>query len=286
VPPDELNLIPIQSIRDPRVADYSGLKDAQLRALAAGPGQEPGVFLAEGELVVRELIASPMHVRSVLLTPGRIAAMTDALVRLPEGVPLYVAQQGVMDEVVGFHIHRGILAAGVRPPPPDLDALLAGAGSLVILEDLTNHDNVGGIFRAAAALAGVGGRGGGAVLLSPRCCDPLYRKAIRVSMGMALRVPFARLAPWPEGLRVVRAAGFTVVALTPSPGAVSMGELRPTTIGRPAVLLGSEGPGLTHAAMEEADLRVRIPIDPAVDSLNVVVAAGIALANLCRPRPE
>lgn len=286
--PDELHLIQIDNIHDPRVSEYAGLKDAQLRALASDPKSPPGVFLAEGELVVRELISSSLETLSVLLTPRLLETMRDALVRLPAGTPVYVAPQGVMDAVVGFHIHRGVLAAGRRPPPPDLGGLLRSAGALVVLEDLANHDNVGGIFRAVAALAGVpgpGGTGGGGVLLSPRCCDPLYRKAIRVSIGTALRVPFARLEPWPGALEAVRAAGFTLIALTPAPDAVPVSDLDPITMGRPALMLGAEGPGLSGQAMAAADVRVRIPISRAVDSLNVVVAAGVALSRLC-PHPE
>lgn len=278
---DELNLVRIEAVDDPRVSDYANLKDAQLRALREGSG-EAGVFLAEGDLVVRQLVESGLRVRSVFLTPERLEALRGDLSRLPAGVPVYVAEPAVMVSVVGFNIHRGVLAAGDRPQEPELGRLLESARTLVVLEDLANHDNVGGIFRATAALAGLpeGGRGGGAVLLSPRCCDPLYRKSIRVSMGMALRVPFARLDPWPGGLERVRAAGFRVVALTPDPGAVPIGELRREAGERVALLLGAEGPGLSGAAMGAADVRVRIPISGAVDSLNVVVAAGIGLASL------
>jgi len=282
-----LHLIPIESIADPRVAEYAGLRDAQLRVLEAGPGGAPGVFLAEGELVVRQLIASRMAVRSVLLTPQRLTTMCEALGGLEPGVPVYVAEQGVMNGVVGFNIHRGVLAAGTRPPEPPMEAVLAASASLVLLEDLANHDNVGGIFRAAAALAGIaclethGPPQGCSVLLSPGSCDPLYRKAIRVSIGTALHVPFARLEPWGEGLERVKRAGFTLVALTPEPGAVTIDEVRP--VGRPALLLGAEGPGLSAEGLAAADLKVRIPMDRRVDSLNVVVAAGIALQRLCRP---
>lgn len=282
-----LHLIPIDTIADPRVAEYAGLRDAQLRALAAG--HAPGVFLAEGELVVRQLIESRLTVRSVLLTPQRLTTMRDALERIRPGVPVYVAEQDVMNGVVGFNIHRGVLAAGARPEEPPLEGVLAASGSLVLLEDLANHDNVGGIFRAAAALAGVacletdGPARGCSVLLSPQSCDPLYRKAIRVSIGTALHVPFARLDPWREGLDRVKRAGFTLVALTPAADAVPINSFAPGSVERPGLLLGAEGPGLAAESMAAADLRVRIPMDPRVDSLNVVVAAGIALQRLCRP---
>src|SRR5262249_36257417 len=155
---------------------------------------------------------------------------------------------------------------------PDLPRMLASVRLLVVLEDLANHDNVGGIFRAVGALGGIGTA---AAILSPRCCDPLYRKAIRVSMGMALRVPSARLEPWPAGLSALQEAGFTLLALTPRSDATPIDVLAP--IAKPALLLGAEGPGLSDAAMAMADRRVRIPIARGVDSLNVVVATGIAL---------
>jgi tRNA G18 (ribose-2'-O)-methylase SpoU len=273
--------IPVSSRDDPRLADYRDLKDAQLRALGlcGASGYPPqGIFIAEGELVVRQLVASGLAVRSVLITPTRQAAVGDALALLPSRTPVYLADQEVMNAIVGFNIHRGILAIGERPPTPDLTSLLARLRSAVILEDLANHDNVGGIFRAAAALGGPSDCG---VLYSPRTCDPFYRKAIRVSVGTVLRMPSARLEPWPEGLAGLKAAGFTLIALTPHPAATSLDDLRP--IPRPALLLGAEGPGLSEAALASADRLVRIPIAPEVDSLNVVVAAGIALQHLCRP---
>src|SRR5262245_43543277 len=194
--------------------------------------------------------------------------MRDALDRLPPQTPIYVTDQAIMNGVVGFNIHRGILAAGERPAAPPLDALLARSTSVVVLEDIANHDNMGGIFRAAAALAGMPSPSapGVSILLSPRCCDPLYRQAIRVSMGTVLHVPFARLSPWPEALSRLKEAGFTLIALTPRAGAIPIDQVRPPA--RCALLLGAEGPGLTPAAVEAAPLHVRIPIDSRVDSLN------------------
>ncbi|MBL9031942.1 MAG: RNA methyltransferase [Phycisphaerae bacterium] len=283
-------LVPIDSPADPRVADYANLRDRQLAA-RAGLGDRPGVFLAEGELVVRTLIDSGRRVRSVLITPTRLESMRDAIDRLPAEVPVYLAGPGVMDGVVGFHIHRGVLAAGDRWPEPTLAEVLARATRVLVLEGLANHDNVGGLFRVAAALGGVeataqdGGassersRHRAAVVLSPGTCDPLYRKAIRVSMGSALRVPFATATPWPAVLADVRRAGFRLVALTPGAGAVPIERLDPSGP-RVAVMLGAEGPGLSAEAMAMADVRVRIPIDPSVDSLNVVTAGAIALHRL------
>jgi tRNA G18 (ribose-2'-O)-methylase SpoU len=285
------NVVHIEDPGDPRIADYANLTDSQLLARALAGDQEApgGLFMAEGDLVVRQLLRSRMRVRSLLLTPSRIHTMRDVLEHVPADVPIYSAQQPVMDRITGFHIHRGVLAAGERPPPPELGDLLRRASTLVVLEDLANHDNVGGIFRATAALGGlppagkeaaVDGRAGAAVLISPRTCDPLYRKAIRVSLGAALHVPFARLDPWPAALGRLREEGFTLVALTPDRAATSIDELSPNQLGRVALLLGAEGPGLSAAGLAMADLKVRIPMSGPMDSLNVVVAAGIALHRL------
>jgi tRNA G18 (ribose-2'-O)-methylase SpoU len=292
VPSPELNLIPLDTLDDPRTAEYRALRDAHLRDAAADPAEPShGVFIAEGELVVRQLFSSSLRTRSVLLTHQRLSTMRDALEHLPSGTPIYLTGQAVMNGIVGFNIHRGILASGDRPPQPDLGVLLRTCASLVILEDLANHDNVGGIFRCTAALAGipspgVAGPTGAAVLLSPRCCDPLYRKAIRVSVGAALHIPFARLSSWPDQLHTVRDAGFRLIALTPDPAAIPIDQVGLSAGSRSALILGAEGPGLTDAALTLADVRVRIPISFEVDSLNVTVAAAIALHRLCRPRGE
>lgn len=264
---------------DPRIADYSNLIDRQLAALSSG--QTAGLFMAEGELVVRQLLNSALETKSVLISPTRLDSMADDLRCLPPTTPIYLAPQPLMNQIVGFNIHRGILAAGFRPAPPDLDHLLIHTKTLVILEDLSNHDNLGGIFRAAAALAGLSQT---AILLSPRCCDPLYRKAIRVSMGTALRLPFATLDPWPDSLLRIKRAGFTVIALTPTSKATPINTLKPPD--RVALLLGAEGPGLTPEALAAADISVQIPMNPEVDSLNVVIAAGIALHRLAPPSVE
>jgi tRNA G18 (ribose-2'-O)-methylase SpoU len=268
-----LNTIAITDADDPRLALYMNLKDAWLRVQRGEPtaDAEAGRFIAEGELVLAQLVASRFRTESVLLTPARLESCADALVDLAPEVPIYVAERPVLEQIVGFDIHRGVLAVGVRQPRTPTEGILAGAIAAVILEDLSNHDNVGGLFRSVAALAGRTCP----ILLSPRCCDPLYRKAIRVSMGQALHVPFATLEPWPDALDLVRAAGFTLVALTPADDAADLGD---TDLGdRPAFLLGAEGPGLSTAAIDQADVRVRIPIDPRADSLNVGVAGAIAL---------
>jgi tRNA G18 (ribose-2'-O)-methylase SpoU len=254
----------IESLDDPRVAGYGRVGDPTwLRA--------NGLFVAEGRLVVSRLVEDgTVEVVSMLLTPAAFAALRPILKGAPE-VPTYVCDPALMNTLTGFNFHRGCLALARRPAPLDAAGVM-GARLLVGLEGVGNPDNVGGIFRSALAL------GAGGVLLDERCGDPLYRKAIRTSMGATLRLPFAALPPWPAASGVLRAEGFTIVALTPSAEAVDIEVARDALGGRRLVLLlGSEGEGLTGAALEAADHRVRIAVEPRSDSLNVAVAAGIAL---------
>ena len=255
-----LRRVDVDDPADPRLADYAALRDADLR----------DAFIAEGALVVRQLLRSPYRVRSVLVTPRKLAALEDAL---PTDVTVYVAPRPLLRAVVGFDLHRGAVAAADRRPPADPVAVVARARSLLVVEDVSDAENMGSLFRNAAAF------GVDAVLLSPTCCDPLYRRAVRVSMGHVLHVPFTTLSPWPDALdTVVRAAGFTMVALTPGAGAVDVGDVRPPE--RPALLVGAEGPGLSEEVLALADVRVRIPMRPGVDSLNVATAAAIAFHRL------
>jgi tRNA G18 (ribose-2'-O)-methylase SpoU len=264
-----MNMIRIDSANDERLADYTGIREAHLRR--DSPTTPGGRFIAEGEVVFRTLIESACQVRSVLCTPARLETIADALDRLDANVPVYVAGLDVMSGVAGFHVHRGLIAIGIRGQEPDLDQLLR-SNLLIVIEDIANHDNIGGIFRNAAAF------GAGAVLLSPRCCDPLYRKALRVSVGHALTVPWARLTTWPGGLAQIRQAGLQLIGLTPERGAIDISDLDQPA--RRALLLGAEGPGLSDAALDACDVTCRIPIANGVDSLNVAVASGIALHRL------
>lgn len=257
-------LVPIERGDDPRIADY--------RDLGNGEGMRArGVFVAEGRFVVRRLITGGRFpVRSLLVTDAALASLADVLPRVRGAVPVYVASKAILREATGFQFHQGCLALGERPPTPtDADTLLGGASPLVVLESITHADNVGAIFRNAAAF------GAGAVLLDPATVDPLYREAIRVSMAATLQVPFARLADWPADLARLRVAGFVVIALTPRADATPLHAL--PACERAAWLVGSEGDGLSEAALGCADLRARIPIVPAVDSLNVAAATAIAL---------
>jgi tRNA G18 (ribose-2'-O)-methylase SpoU len=262
---------------DPRIALFRNVGDADLL-------RDHGVFVAEGRLVVRTLLtASPLKTRAVLVTKPALETLGDLLV--DGNVPVFVVPRSIMNGIVGFNIHRGCLALGERPATRPLEALLAqpDVSRLIVLENVSNADNVGGIFRCAAAL------GGDAVVLGPHCCDPLYRKSIRTSIGASLRVPFASATAWPGGLERLRRCGFAIVALTPAPDATALDDIAHELAShdRLALLLGAEGEGLTAEAQSAAHYRVRIPIAADVDSLNVAVAAGIALHTLRLPKqPE
>jgi tRNA G18 (ribose-2'-O)-methylase SpoU len=275
----------------------------------AAQGGGDGLFLAEGELVVRTLLGSSYETASVLVREAYLAKLAPDLDRLPPHTPVFTASQQTLDEIVGFHIHRGMLACGVRPREMPTAPIIERARTLVVLEDLSNHDNVGAIFRNVGCLSPVvdvggagaaierggmgaslegnvgGGVGGAGVLLSARCCDPLYRKSLRVSMGHVLRVPFGVMGAWDREMGALRSAGFTTVALTPGGGEKAGGGevidlARVRWPERVALLLGAEGPGLTARAMNDADLRVRIPMAPGADSLNVATTAAVVLAQM------
>jgi tRNA G18 (ribose-2'-O)-methylase SpoU len=254
---------PIARFDDPRVADYARVGDA-------GWLREQGLFVAEGRLVVRRLLEDGrFDVASVLVTPAARAALADLLDDDP-ACPVYVAAQDDLNALAGFNFHRGCLALAHRPPGAAIDALV-GARLLVAAEEVGNPDNVGGIFRSALAF------GAGGVVLDSRSADPLYRKAIRTSMGASLRLPFAQVEQWPSALGRLRESGYRVLAFTPSEDAATLEGLDVNRQEKVVLLFGSEGEGLSAAAMEAAHQRVRIAIDPRSDSLNVAVAAGIAL---------
>jgi tRNA G18 (ribose-2'-O)-methylase SpoU len=264
-------LVPVDSAAHPALQPYTAMRERDV------VGRE-GLFIAEGEVVLRVLVQrSKLRVRSLLLEKRRVAAVEDVLAVLPEDVPAYVVPQDVMDSVVGFAIHRGVLALGERGAPIDPAALIAASTTssiLVGLIGLANHDNVGSIFRNAAAF-GVSG-----VLLDASSCDPLYRKAIRVSAGAALVVPFARCASASAMLDALEAANIEAIALTPS-GEETIDALPPSSLRRRALLLGTEGAGLPDEVLARAR-RVRIDMAPGLDSLNVAVASGIALHAVMR----
>jgi tRNA G18 (ribose-2'-O)-methylase SpoU len=266
VPP--VAAIPIEDPADARVADYVGLRQRGDRP----GGVVPTTVVVEGHLVIQRLLQSDLRVRSVLVSPRGLRLLADDLAAAD--VPTYLASPEVLRAIVGFDLHRGAVAVAERPAPLAVGEALAGTRLAAVLEGVNDHENLGAVARSAVAL------GVEALVLSPDCADPLYRRSVRVSMGHVLRLPTARLAPWPEGLGALRDAGWAVVALTPDPAAPLLEELALADGQRVAVLLGAEGPGLTPAALAAADHRVRIAMAPGVDSLNVAHAAAIAFHHL------
>jgi tRNA G18 (ribose-2'-O)-methylase SpoU len=325
-------IVVVDDPSDPRLADYARLTDVRLRT-ALEPAH--GLFVAEGDKVIRRAVAAGYRVRSMLVTQDKLAGLADLADACPG--PVYLVSDQAAEQVTGYRVHRGALASMARRALPTVTGLLSGAplaadpsgappsgdrsggppagepsgGQLageapaadgagpapagtahqarggqpgwprriVILEDLVDHGNVGGIFRCAAAL------GVDAVILSPRCADPLYRRAVKVSMGAVFAIPYARMPDWRGGLAEIRAAGFTLLALTPDQSAVPLDKLAPA--GRVALLLGTEGDGLSSRWLTEADTAVCIPMNAdamamGVDSLNVVAAAAIACHELAR----
>lgn len=237
------------------------------------------MFVAEGRLVVERLIATGRYeIQSILVTESARTAVSTSLSALDPAIPIYVAAARDLEAITGFHLHRGCLALVRRPASMDCHTLVRAARTIVVLEAVSDADNVGSIFRNAWAL------GVDAIVLNPTSCDPLYRKAIRTSMAATLVVPFAQAGAWPDDLRALRASGFELIALSPQPPAITLGEFVDglTADRRVALMFGAEGAGLSPQALDLADQRVRIPIAQDVDSLNVAVASGIVLARIGR----
>jgi tRNA G18 (ribose-2'-O)-methylase SpoU len=258
---------------DPRLAVYRDVRDGELL-------RSHGLFVAEGRLVVRRILEDGRYrVQSMLVNDAALHDLAPAVAAVASGAPIFACKPGDLAAIAGYNVHRGCLALVHRPSDTPVDDVLASTRMLVILEGVSDADNVGGVFRNAAAF------GAGAVLLNPTCCDPLYRKAIRTSMGAALSLPFARArdGDWPGVLVRVRAAGFTMVALTPREPSETLDRFAARArAARLALIVGTEGAGLTPATEAAADYRVRIPISNRVDSLNLAVATGIALYELLR----
>ncbi|GAB3867091.1 RNA methyltransferase [Nocardioides maradonensis] len=257
-------LVEITDPADPRLADYRDLRDVQLRTSLEA---EHGLFLAEGEKVVRRAVAGGARPRSFLLAPRWIAGLQDVLDATD--APCFVLSEAMAEQVTGFHVHRGALASLERPPLPPLDEVLDGARSILVLEEIVDHTNVGAIFRSGAAL------GFDAVLLAPRCADPLYRRSIKVAMGAVFSVPWTRLDSWYDALPDLEARGFTTVALTLADDAVPIEEAV-AGVDKVALVLGSEGHGLSPRWQETAARRAIIPMSRGIDSLNVAAASAVA----------
>ncbi|SDD37182.1 TrmH family RNA methyltransferase [Streptomyces prasinopilosus] len=294
------DLITVEDPDDPRLHDYTGLTDVELRRK-----REPaeGLFIAEGEKVIRRARDAGYEMRSMLLSAKWADVMRDVIDELP--APVYVVSPELAERVTGYHVHRGALASMQRAPLPAAAELLrtahravtgsgddhTGAGAtsasgprddtgqrIAVFEGFVDHANLGAAFRSAAAL---GIRG---ILLSPDCADPLYRRAIKVSMGAVFSVPYARFDAWPAGLDVVRQAGYDILAMTPDEKATPLDRLDPKRFERCAIMLGSEGHGLSTHALRAADEWVRIPMSAGIDSLNVAAASAVAF-YATRPRP-
>ncbi|MFI2486297.1 TrmH family RNA methyltransferase [Promicromonospora kroppenstedtii] len=266
-----LDVVRIDDPADERLADYNSLTDVVLRSK-----HEPakGLYIAESSTVIRRALAAGHRPRSFLMAPKWLDTMSDLITA--SGAPVYVAEEPLLKEITGFHLHRGALAAMHRPPLPSVHELLAnarggaGARRVAVLEDVVDHTNVGAAFRSAAAL------GVDAVLVSPRCSDPLYRRSVRVSMGTVFQVPWTRVEEWPAGLHGLQEDGFTVAALALTDDSITLDELVANPPEKLALVLGTEGDGLTKGAVEAADLVVRIPMAGDVDSLNVAAASAVA----------
>ncbi|MEU4812237.1 RNA methyltransferase [Nocardia fluminea] len=262
-------VIDIDDPTDPRVDDFRNLSDADRRPDL--PGRK-GLVIAEGVVVVQRMLDSRFAPSALLGVGKRFETLAGDLA--DHDLPYYRASAEVMAEVVGFHLNRGVLAVAPRPAELTVDEVLDGARTVAVLEGVNDHENLGSMFRNAAGL------GADAVLFGDRCADPLYRRAVRVSMGHVLRVPFAQLPRWPQGLDLVRDRGFQIIALTPNPAAVNLATAM--TGEKVALLLGAEGPGLTEEAMRATDVRARIPMSPGTDSLNVATAAAMAFYERVR----
>lgn len=264
-----MHLVSVTDLADPRLDDFTRLRDVNLRRKLEPAG---GLYLAESSRVIARALAAGHRPRAVLLQPNWLPELESLLAG--HDVPVYVTDAAGIEQLTGFAMHRGALASFHRPPLPSVQQVLAGARRIVVLEDIVDHTNIGAAFRSVAAL------GADAVLITPRCADPLYRRAVRVSMATVLQVPWTRLPDWPEGKRLLTEAGFHLAALALSPDAVPLAEFAASAPGRLAIMLGTEGAGLSRRALAAADTIVTIPMAHGVDSLNVAATAAVALYAL------
>ncbi|HEY0259961.1 MAG TPA: RNA methyltransferase [Lacisediminihabitans sp.] len=267
-----MHIVHIEDLDHEGLADYSRLTDVALRRLSEPAG---GLYIAESTKVITRAVAAGHRPRSVLIQEQWLPDVEAIL----EGfdIPVYVGSPALLERLTGYNLHRGALAAMHRPPLASVESVIAGARRIVVIEDVVDHTNVGAIFRSVAGI------GADAVLVTPRCADPLYRRSVRVSMGTVLQVPWTRLPEWPEGADLIRSAGFSIIALALSDDAITLDELAADPPERIALLLGAEGDGLSRAALRNADSVVTIPMFNDVDSLNVAAASAVALWAV-RPR--
>ena len=269
---DALDVQDVNDPDDPRLDDFRDLNSVDRRPdLPSGKG----LVIAEGVLVVQRMLASRFTPHALLGTDRRLAELKDDLAAAE--APFYRAPADVMARVVGFHLNRGVLAAARRVPEPSVAEVVDGARTVAVLEGVNDHENLGSIFRNAAGL------GVDAVVFGSGCADPLYRRAVRVSMGHALLVPYARASNWPGDLLLLRESGFRLMAMTPQREACALAEAMASAVDEPvAVVVGAEGPGLTAAALRLSDVHVRVPMSRGTDSLNVATAAALAFYERAR----
>ena len=272
----ETNVVDVDDPSDPRLDDFRDLNSIDRRPdLPSGKG----LVIAEGVLVVQRMLASRFVPRAFLGTERRRAELAADL--RTTDVPFYRASAEVMAAVIGFHLNRGVLAAAPRPPELSISQVLQGSRTVAVLEGVNDHENLGSVFRNAAGL------GVDAIVFGLGCADPLYRRAVRVSMGHALLVPYAWSDGWPRELEALRDNGFRVLAMTPNPAAQTLATAMNTLAeDKVAILVGAEGPGLNERTMRASDVRVRIPMARGTDSLNVATAAAVAFYERARVAPE
>lgn len=262
-----MNIQRITDLTADGLSDYSQLTDVALRRVAEPAG---GLYIAESTKVIIRALEAGHRPRSVLLHERWLEAIEPLLDDFPT-VPVFVGDESLLEQLTGYHLHRGALAAMHRPSLPQPGELLRGARRVVVLENIVDHTNVGAIFRSVAGL------GADAVLVTPQCADPLYRRSVRVSMGTVLQVPWTRLPEWPEAATLLSTAGFHIAALALADDAVSLDDFARAPLERIAFVLGAEGDGLSPAALRGADTIVTIPMFHGVDSLNVASASAVAL---------
>ncbi|MFP7696186.1 TrmH family RNA methyltransferase [Trueperella sp. LYQ143] len=269
-------IVELDSLADPRLADFTQLTDTALRRKLE---TERGLFLAESDKVIRRALAAGHHPRAFVMAPRWLAGMRDVVEQWPD-VPVFIVAQELLQELTGYRVHRGALASMYRPQLPSASDFLRAhpaARRLFILEDLVNHTNVGAIFRSAAALGCDG------VLVTDHCCDPLYRRSVKVSMGTVFQIPWTRIEHWPHSMEILRDHGWITASLALREDALTLAEFSQiidTPDSKVALILGSEGDGLAPATISQADYAVRIPMAGGVDSLNVAAAGAVAAWEL------
>ena len=268
-----VEIVRIDSLDSDALRDYRDLTDVVLRRLSEPAG---GLYIAESTKVIERALRAGHRPRSLLTIEKWLPEVEQLLADQDADLPVYVGTAELLETLTGFNLHRGALASMHRPELRSVEETVAGASRIIVLEDIVDHTNVGAIFRSVAGL------GADAVLVTPRCADPLYRRSVRVSMGTVLQIPWTRLPDWPEGRDILTGLGFSLAALALSPDAVTLDEYAAHPPEKIALVVGTEGDGLSHAAIAAADTVVTIPMMHGVDSLNVASASAVALYALLR----